>query len=56
MMELDKIVHWVVVNKLIRMGYNPTHVRVEYIAQLVEGLKTQFSEDQLMEEYRKWLH
>jgi hypothetical protein len=54
-MEIEKVVQWVVVNKLLRLGYNPTHVRLEYIAQLANGLMQQFDEDELMDEYRRWL-
>jgi hypothetical protein len=54
-MEITDVAQWVVVTKLLRLGYNPTHVRLEYIVQLTNGLMQQFDADELMDEYRRWL-
>jgi hypothetical protein len=55
-MEIEKVIQWVVVNKLLRCGYNPTHVKLEVIANMANDLMHKFDEDQIMKEYRKWLH
>ena len=55
-MEIEKVIQWVVVNKLLRLGYNPTHVKLEFIAHLANEVMKDFDEDEIMKEYRKWLH
>jgi hypothetical protein len=55
MIEIEKIIQWVVVNKLLRWGYNPTHVKLEFIAYLANEVMQDFSVDEIMLEYRRWL-
>jgi hypothetical protein len=54
-MEIEKVIQWVVVNKLLRWGYNPTHVKLEFIAYLANGLMQDFSADEIYADYRRWL-
>jgi hypothetical protein len=55
MMEIDKVIHWVVVHRLLKWGYNPMSIKPEFIGHLATELEMNFTADEIMDEYRRWL-
>jgi hypothetical protein len=54
-MEIDKVIHWVVVHRLLKWGYNPMSIKPEFIGHLASELEMNFTADEIMQEYRRWL-
>jgi hypothetical protein len=55
MMEIEMVIHWVIFHRLLKRGYNPMSIKAEYIGHLAIELELNFTADEIMDEYRRWL-
>jgi hypothetical protein len=55
MMDLEKVIHMVIVHRLLKQGYNPMSINPEFVGHLAIELELNFTADEIMDEYRRWL-
>jgi hypothetical protein len=55
MMEIEMVIHWVIFHRLLKWGYNPMSINPEFIGHLATELELNFTADEIMDEYRRWL-